>query len=526
MPVDIEPRDLGLPPRFSTWRPGQLPALYRTADAAQRFIAGCMSTGTGKSVFGVAVSLLFGVRTCIATSTKLLQDQYTGDFAGCGMVDIRGAHNYRCSIAKDTTCADGRLMGCKSPTCPRAAAVAEAKAAQLVITNYPCYLHSYANSEGLGEFGMLILDEAHSIVDELCSFLEIQFAPGKYEFVYDKLRLSTCPHNTTVPSEWRKWAGTIIPDAKTHLDDLKQQQASVIEIREADRLHSDLTRINGIGDDWIIDAGDVGGLWTYTFSPLWPTAHAERLLFRKVPKVILLSATIVRKTLDLLAIPVPDSLLLNQASGFDPNRAPVYLFGPSRIDYKASEGQLVEQAARMDMLISRRLDRKSLIHTISYDRQRDIVARSQFANYIMAPASYNLASAVAAFRESPAPRLLASPALTTGYDFKYTEAECQYLLKMLFIDGRGKLMQARAASDPDYLPYLSAQNFQQTCGRIMRAPDDRGETVVLDAHAHWFVKKHKALFTAEFMRRVRYSNGPPQPPPALESENIHATQAG
>jgi Rad3-related DNA helicase len=223
----------------------------------------------------------------------------------------------------------------------------------------------------------------------------------------------------------------------------------------------------------------------------------------------------------LLNILTTDSLLLDQTSGFDPNRAPVYLFGPSKIDYRATEGQLAEQAARMDMLIARRQDRKGIIHTVSYDRQRDIVARSQFSNFMLAPPSYNLGTAVTAFRESPPPKLLASPALTTGYDFSYRSAEFQFILKMMFVDGRSNILKARAASDPDYLPYLTAQNFQQICGRIMRAPDDRGESIVLDAHANWFLKKHRALFTAEFLRRVRYSNGPPPTPPALSEAIDH-----
>lgn len=519
MPVDIEPRDLGLPPRFSAWRPGQLRALYTTAESAARFIAQCAPTGFGKSMYAIACALLFGTRVCVITSTKMLQGQYQADFGTCGMVDIRGSHNYRCPIAEKTTCADGKLMGCKSPTCPKSLAMADAKAANLVVTNYPCFLHSYVNGEGLGEFGMLILDEAHSIVDELCSFLEIEFTPGAYDTLYDSLQLSTVPR-TQDPGDWRKWAAKLAPRAKERLDELKQEQANVLEIRQADRLYNDLNRITQIGDDWIIDGKMQGETYGYTFSPLWPTAHAERLLFRKVPKVILLSATIVRKTLDLLGIPSPDSLLLDQASGFDPNRAPVYLFGPSKIDFRATEGQLVEQAARMDMLISRRLDRKGIIHTVSYARQKDIVARSQFSSYMLAPPSYSLAGAVTAFREADPPKILASPALTTGYDFAGRAAEYQFLLKMMFIDRRSNILKARSASDPDYLSYLTAQDFQQTCGRIMRAPDDRGESIVLDAHANWFLKKHRALFTAEFLRRVRYSNGPPPTPPILSAEAI------
>ena len=520
MPVEIEPRDLGLPSHFPTWRPGQLPALYTVAHSTQRFIGGCMPTGFGKSMWAIACALLFGVRVCVITSTKILQQQYLTDFESCGMVDIRGNQNYHCPMDKNISCAEGKLMGCKSPTCEKSLALAAAKAAQLVITNYPCYLHSYVNGEGLGEFGMLILDEGHTIVDELCDFLEIEFTPGKYECLYNQLNLTSVPRGTD-PAEWRKWAAKLAPVTKALLDTLKQSRANIAELKEADRLYADLNRITLIGDDWILHSFDKAGLWTYTFSPLWPTAYAEMLLFRKVPKVLLLSATIVRKTLDLLGIPVADSILLDRIPGFNPDQAPVYLFGPSKIDYRSPEWALAEQAGRMDMLISKRLDRKGLGHTISYDRQKDVVRRSLYREYIMAPDSRDLAREVETFRQSPAPRLLFSPAITTGYDFKYTQAEYQFILKLLFVDARTPAMKARATADPDFLPYLTSQNFQQTCGRIVRAPDDQGETVVLDAHANWFIKKHRPLFTQEFLRRVRYSDGPPQPPPALSAQNLN-----
>jgi Rad3-related DNA helicase len=512
MTTDIIPRDLNLPPRFSAWRPGQLPALYRTIESPQRFIAQCAPTGFGKSMFGIAAHKLFATRTCVITSTKVLADQYQGDFHTCGMADIRGRHNYRCPIGTSTTCGDGRILGCKSPSCPRNAALSAAKDSDLVVTNYACYLHSYANGEGLGEFGLLILDEAHSIIDELCSFLEIRFDHAEYEFLYTILATPP-PHGQSVLA-WRKWASHTAPLARKHLDTLKKSNASSAQIKLTDRLSSDLDRLTRISDEWILDENP--GVIA-VFSPLWPTAHAESLLFRGVPKILFLSATIVPKTTSILGVPDADLLFLENPPVFNPSRCPIYLFGSSRIDYRSTEGQKAEWVARMDYLINQRLDRKALIHTFSYAWQQEIVSRSQHSHYMLAPQTKTLASAVSAFRQSPPPKLIASPALTTGYDFPLRDAEYQFLMKVPFIDARTKIMKARTASDPEYLPHLTAQTITQTCGRIMRQPDDQGETFIMDAHANWFVRKHRALFPSEFLNRVRYADGPPKPPRALPS---------
>src|ERR1700679_835631 len=106
MTADIEPRDLGLPPRFSQWRPGQLRALYTTAESAARFIAQCAPTGFGKSMYAIACALLFGTRVCVITSTKMLQGQYLADFGTCGMVDICGSHHERAPTGAQTRSPD------------------------------------------------------------------------------------------------------------------------------------------------------------------------------------------------------------------------------------------------------------------------------------------------------------------------------------------------------------------------------------------------------------------------------------
>ena len=512
--VDIEPRDLGLPPRFSAWRPGQLTALYRTVDAPQRFIAACMPTGSGKSVFGTACSLLFGGRTCVLTSTKILQDQYTFDFGSCGMVDVRGRQNYRCMLDGAPTCADGRIINCQVGACPRKFAVNCATAAKLVVTNYACYLHSYANGDGLGDFDLLILDEAHSIIDELCSFLEIKIDHADFPHMYSMF--GGPPHRRPL-IEWRKWADTIARRVKQYLDDLKRSFAPFAQIKLVDSFHGMLDRLRKIEDDWILDEKPNVEC---TFSPLWPTSRAEELLFRNIKRVIFLSATIVPKTTAILGVDPASLLFLASEPVFDPTRCPIYMFGAARMDFRASEGERVEWVHRMDYLIHQRLDRKGLIHTTSYQLQREIVSRSQFAPYILAPSPSILASAVGAFREAPPPRLLASPAITTGYDFPLRAAEYQFLMKVPFIDARSKVMKARAASDPEYLPSITAQILAQSAGRDMREPDDQDECFVMDAHMNWFIKKHRAFFPLDFLRRVRWPDGPPQPPPPLPYEEL------
>ena len=192
--------------------------------------------------------------------------------------------------------------------------------------------------------------------------------------------------------------------------------------------------------------------------------------------------------------------------------------------YKMSSGQWQETVGRIDTIISKRLDRKGIIHTTSYAYQDRILKESEHAGIMIAPKSAReTQAAIEEFRDSLAPSILVSPAVTTGFDFSYSECEYQILLKVPFIDARSPVMKARSESDKEYLPYLVAQTLVQTCGRAMRAPDDHCENFLMDQHANWFLNKpekggYRHLVPGWFTRQIHWNPpGQPQPPPPLSA---------
>jgi Rad3-related DNA helicase len=131
-----------------------------------------------------------------------------------------------------------------------------------------------------------------------------------------------------------------------------------------------------------------------------------------------------------------------------------------------------------------------------------------------------LAHALDRFRDSPSPAILISPAITTGYDFAYSQCEYSIVVKMPFADSRSPIMAARAKADPEYIPYLTAQTLVQSCGRGMRAADDQCETLVLDGSIKWFSrpqdkKGFRHLLPSWFIRQLVYADRQPEPLPPL-----------
>jgi len=513
----ITPSDLGLPAKFHTWRPGQWASIETGLETDKRFIALSTPTGGGKSVTCVSSAILEGKRAIYLTSSKGLQTQLSNDFRECGLIDMRGRQNYQC-IKGGISCAEGRILECRDAGCPYNASRNEFINSDLASTNYAYYLSSVIHSEGVGDCGMLILDEAHAAVQELCNAIEIRLDHNKSNYVYNQLD-SRPPHGEKI-SAWRTWAKFLLPKAQKYLKDMKQSGPNK-QLSQVDQFVLTVSRISNVSEDWILDeSNDHETL----ISPLWPTAYASTYLFRDIPRIILASATLVPKTLSLLGIEEKDSVFLSQDHTFSPDRCPLYLFGACRVDYKMSSGQWQETVGRIDTIIGKRLDRKGIIHTTSYAYQDRIMKDSEHSDIMICPKSAReIQAAIEEFRDSPAPRILVSPSITTGYDFAYSECEYQILLKVPFIDSRSPVMKARSEADKEYLPYLVAQTLVQTCGRPMRAPDDRCENFLMDQHANWFLNKpekggYRHLVPGWFTRQIHWNPpGQPQPPPPLSA---------
>ncbi len=511
----ITPSDLGLPSKFQTWRPGQWAAIETALETDKRFIALSTPTGGGKSLTCISAAVLEGKRAVYLTSSKGLQSQLHSDFAECGMVDMRGRQNYQC-VKANISCAEGRILECRDAGCPYNASRSQFMDADLGSTNYAYYFSSIQHSEGVGDCGMLIMDEAHAAVQELCNAIEIRLDHNKANHLYNQLG-SRPPYGEKI-AQWRTWAKFLLPKAQKYLKDLKQGGPNK-GLAHADQFALTISRIASVSEDWILDeSNDVETL----ISPLWPTAYAQSILFRDIPRIILASATLVPKTLSLLGIEEKDSVFLSQDHTFSPDRCPLYLFAACRVDYKMSHGQWQETVGRMDNLISKRLDRKGIIHTTSYDYQSKILRDSEHSGLMIAPRNAReIQAAIEEFRNADAPCILISPSITTGYDFPYSECEYQILLKVPFIDSRSPVMKARSEADKEYLPYLVAQTLVQTCGRPMRAPDDRCENFLMDAHANWFLNKpekggYRHLVPGWFSNQIKWNPpGPPPPPPPL-----------
>lgn len=517
----IRPYKLGLPKRYRRWRPGQELALDAILRSDRRFIPVNAPTGFGKSLLYMAAALAAPDAT-VLTATKVLQDQLLRDFSEMGLRSVMGmrAPNYECRLdpptrIEDAVCHYGVKCEFKDQGCEFYDALRAARASSLRLTNYSFHL-SRDEEVGVGESSLLICDEVHEALDEVTARQTLQL-PGR---TLHALRRQGC----TVPPldepnahdlEWREWIQAAqLATQRLIASTIGARRSYYRQLRLQIRAFAESTRTGS--DQWVLGCDHHGG---FSWAPLWPDMSA---LWRNADQVLLVSATLTKKHLDLFRLPKREvEPMAEYPSPFPVARRPIYYLPTVRMTWRVTNEEIDYWISRMDQLIGERLDRKGLIHAVSYERARLICARSKYRRYMLTHEAGQSRAAVEAFRAMDAPCIFVSPAVSTGVDFPHEDCLYQIIGKIPFPDTRDPLTNARCKSDASYHTHLAAAKLVQMTGRAMRAADDYCETFILDDQARWFVWKGKeeGVFPDYWLRAYYRKDRIPKPLPLDDVRN-------
>lgn len=531
---------------FPSWRPGQPEAIAAVIDAPTRFRALVLPTGFGKSLTYTAVPAIQHATAAMLTSTRALQTQLGRDYGGhAGFVSVQGQTNYRCQalqpggehaarygapwLTEATVdhgpCHFGVDCSLKAGGCAYYDTVRAAQSADVLVTNYAWWLTLSRQPHLRVRPEWLILDEAHHAPDELAEALGAT-VPAK---LVDQVLHERLPHAGAYDAvDWVRWAQRQTAVLGNRLATAQpRNREGIAAVRRGQHLLRELERIAGLDPALLIVRDDPEGV---RFDLVWAAPYAEPHLFRGVPNVVLTSATMTRHTAELLGVIEKDLTFYEAGDGFPLSRRPVYVCPAKgspwdekgiRVDHRLTREHREALVAHIDALLDGRGDRKGIIHTTSYERRDWLLAHSRHAGRMLTHGRGDTADVIANFRARPASSgtVLVSPSVTTGYDFPYQEAEYQILLKIPFPDSRDPITATRSLIDTRYGSHVAMQTLVQTCGRIMRAADDLGETFIVDAHARWFLPRNSDLAPKWFRRAVTVlaAGQVPTPPRRLAS---------
>lgn len=522
------PTAFGLPDKYQDWRSNQDKAILQIADLEKRFLTQVAPTGSGKSLTYIIASLLQGKRTLILTGTKGLQTQLMSDFEEIGLTDVRGRNAYPCAYARGGgNCDHGPcIAGFKCPLremgCHYFDAVKAATRARLVVTNYAYWMAANEYSEGIGKFDFMVCDEAHDVPDIVAQYLTVSFDKG------DKFIAPFLPGVGSIYQmdlgAWKGWAESVRGKVHKELvvlkDTIKDTGGTQHSRRrfakfQAFKKNLDIMRTMN-EDNWVFDVGE----YSCIFSPMWPAPYCESTLFLKTPTVLFTSASVRPKTMLLLGVDPTECDFTEYPHTFPKENRMLIHIKTVRMNYQTPPAGIQEWLRRIDQIIRGRLDRKGIIHTVSYDRRNKVITNSKYGEHMITHSTRTAEATVREFKASSPPLILVSPSMGTGWDFPGLECEYQIIGKLPYPDTTNKIVKARIKADKDYAAYVAMQGLVQTCGRGIRAADDRCENLIIDdSIEQWFMKNFKHFAPDWFSEAYVSRNTIPPPPKKMRITN-------
>jgi Rad3-related DNA helicase len=318
--------------------------------------------------------------------------------------------------------------------------------------------------------------------------------------------------------EWPEWATGASVIVKGLLKDAasalrwRPNKANRDRVFELEALAEALEKVAWMdAENWVLEMtpGTKDGR-RWEFNSVWPGALAESRLFMGVPKVVLMSGTLRPATMRMLGIKKEESEFREWPRVFPAQNTPVYHVPTVRMNAKVDEAGLGKWVERIDEIIDARQAYKGIIHTVSYARQKYLLAHSRHAPVFYCntnePESDSAKEIVEKFKAAEGPAILVSPSFGTGWDFP---GVCRWMIvaKMPFPEFRSKVMQARLKKNPAYTAYICMQELVQMAGRCTRSEEDRCQVIIVDDSVQFFMRQNKGL-APEWFRVMKVGEVP------------------
>lgn len=523
------PSDLGLNPDiFPSFREGQEDLSTQLALSPHRFPLFNGPCGSGKSLIYFTSALMFDLRLLILTPQKALQDQLTHDFgpsSGGPLVDVRGQSNYscpnfrNCEIGAANECPLRRLNPSEPHRCENLKAIDRARDSRYVVTNNSFWMtQGRAQStpsesgppHGIGKFDLIVIDEGHSAPDKLADFCTITLFVKEVESL-----LEVDLPDTYSLSVWSEWARSQYPRISSLVKDADSPR-SRMRLRAIER---DLVELSGISSDretrWIYQYSRTDD--AHTFTPVWASPYAERLLFQGAGKVVITSATLLPNIGEYLGIKATESEYIDVASTFPPDNRPL-IYCPSgvKLSYKSTESDYRILAAKYDEVIDLWAGYNGLYHTQSHALTEKLYSLSRNKDRIIVYEKGDAAGAISLLKNGKKKGMIVmGPGLKEGFDLSGDAARFQIVAKMPFINQSDPVIKARCESNPNYFMDQTSVQLTQTVGRITRSRTDWGYTYTCDGAFPWVWKEGR--FAKSFRDAIRWENGRiPGPPKGVK----------
>lgn len=488
-------------------------------------------TGSGKSMIGITIGRYLQDHYSIAdsnydkgsyvlTTQKVLQEQYSKDFSPPKgeLVSLKSASNFDCGFHKDRTCADSRkalnLMGqlafktkwfkeCMN-NCPYLQCKKDFIAGYEGVTNYSYFLTATSGKNSkLRKRHLLICDESHTIADEVCKFISVDFTKN---FAENYLKLKVPKFKTD--AQIFDWISTEYKKSlQLYHAELQEALFNSLELSEEidakvskrfDTIDKHLGKLRSLCENynperWLVTNAD----GKISFKPLDAALYTEKTLFRFGEKCLLMSATILDKEIycNELGLNKEDVAFLSLESTFPKANRKILYYPLGKMSANAQEATMPKMTNGIDEILDAHKDDRGIIHTANFDVAKKIYEASKNKDRLLLQNEMNKEQILKKhFHPDSKNTVLISPSMCEGIDLKDELSRFQIIAKLPFPYLGDKYVKAKFERQPKWYQYVTLRALVQSTGRSVRHENDWATTYILDECFGYFHKMNKNYF--------------------------------
>ncbi len=477
-------------------------------DAGNDVVLVRAPTGSGKSLLARAVA------GCGATPGEVAPEEPIGayyttpqvsqldDVAGDKLLEdlniIRGKNNYNCILPGETDtpvnrapCARERQFDCQvKHRCPyfsdRAIAANRSVAAMTL-----AYFMQTAGSDVFGMRDVVVIDEAHGLGDWAEMYAAIELGPQTIP-PWEDVR----PGVIDSLEDAVEYADYLTTICDRGLESLRgNAELTPEEVEKRDQLTKLRTDCNWFLEDyrdpesittWVVDQHGGEGS-PVTIKPVNPERYLKHTVWDRGRKFVLLSATILNRDAFCANVGLDPSnvALVDVPHTFPVENRPLSDVTQGKMTYEHRDETLPAIARTLVRLMQRHPDEKGLVHCHSYeiqDQLEEFLADFGVSSRIRGHNREDRDGQLAAWQRSDDPDVFLSVKMEEALDLQGDLCRWQLLCKAPYPNTRDSRV-ARRLEDGQWGWYYrtALRTVIQACGRVVRAPDDRGATYLGDS---------------------------------------------
>lgn len=467
-------------------------------------------------------------KTNIITSTKNLQEQYLNDY---NLVDLKGKMNYPCQF--DTYYDSGDcFIRVQNKDCNKKIECDYYIQRNIWLnsserlTNYSFMIEACdtITQHSNNKASLMILDECHLFGEKIQNHCSIEFdirnVEGYLKYLHSKTvqfirwvfkRIIEIIHQNTKNDVYICEDDDIIKELKSFSKEfegcrniLSNQRNSIdlkkVENRKLVRHLSDAINIFGEYSDRIQILTKKGVPFLIDgnkLRPILPSSMADFALYRKADKFVHMSATICNPKSYADEIGIDRYKYVKMENEIPVENRIVYVNPVQLVKNNPLDRHMM---AAISEIIDINKGNNGIIHTVSFDRAKEIQDNLKSKRFFISNKSEEIENE---FKKGEG-KILLSPSVIEGYDFKDDLSRFQIFVKIPYLSVADKLNSHMFEANKALYFRRAILKIVQGCGRSIRHKDDWALTYILDSGFNTLYHYNNEIFPEWFRESVEF----------------------